>query len=223
MTNKKINCQMFKTGYIDESGDSGKLGSKCLDERKKISKIMKKTREQLNRLGGEIKFFGFPDKKILLKTIEEFAKLKFQIRFITIYKDNKNIDSSEKMRIIFDLLGETFNLCEMPHKIIADKDYFKNKKIAYLAVKDYEETIYEGGVKGQTYKIYVMEEERINKEDFNLTVSIKHENSKENLGLQVADLISGAIFQEMEYGNKDYTDSIRKFNELKGRVIKPKE
>ena len=49
--NKKFKCDIFKTGYLDESGDDGVKGSKwfimtyiCTNEGKKISKIiMKKT------------------------------------------------------------------------------------------------------------------------------------------------------------------------------------
>jgi len=96
----------FKTGYIDESGDPGKSGSNCLvltyvslDERKKVSKIIKRTKIALqrtkkgqiwlNRNGGEIKFNSFPDQNILLKTLEELAKLKLEIMFRAFKKDGK--------------------------------------------------------------------------------------------------------------------------------------
>ena len=147
---KKIIFDRFKTGYLDESGDSGKNGSKCLvltyictDERKKISKVLKEIKKQLrrtkkgerwlNRLGGEIKFHGFPEEHIRLKILEEIAKFGFEVRFVAIYKDNENIHESEKVMILFNLLAESFvNNQSMPHKIIADKDYFKNKKLLFL-------------------------------------------------------------------------------------------
>ena len=238
---KRFDGDRFKTGYIDESGDSGKEGSKCLvltcvclDETKKASRIIKKAKEQLrriksgerwlNRLGGEIKFYGFPDKIILLKTIEELAKLKFPIQFVVIYKDGNNINPPVKVQILCDLIGQIFKLDEMPYKIIADKDYFDNRKIAYLVVQDYEELNSEEGVKGYKCKIYLADENVIKKSDnVNMLISIKHENSKNNLGLQVADLISRAIFKEAENNNKEYTDVIRKYNNIKGRIIKLKE
>lgn len=237
---KRFGGDRFKTGYIDESGDSGK-GSKCLvltyiclNETKKASKIIKKAKEQLrrtkkgerwlNRLGGEIKFYGFPDKSILIKTIEELAKLKFSIQFVAIYKEGIKINPSIKIQILYELIGQTFNLNEMPHKIIADKDYFDNKKVAYFVVQDYNEISTEGSAKGYSFKFYVADESIIKDSDkLNMLISIKHENSKHNTSLQVADLISGAIFQEMEKGNREYTDIIRKYNKLQGRIIKLKE
>ena len=102
--NKSFNCDRFKTGYLDESGDTGEKGSKslvltyiCTDEGKKLSKILKKAKEQLkrtkkgerwlNRLGGEIKFAGFPDELIRLKLLEDLSKINLNIRFIAIKKD----------------------------------------------------------------------------------------------------------------------------------------
>lgn len=237
---KHFDGDRFKTGYIDESGDSGR-GSKCLvltyvclDETKKASKILKKAKSELkrtkkgerwlNRLGGEVKFYGFPDKHILLKTIEELAKLKFSIQFVTIYKDGKGVNPAIKIQILYDLIGQIFNFDEIPHKIIADKDYFDSKKVAYLVVQDYEELNSEGGVRGYKCKIYVADESvRKDKDNLNMLISISHENSKNNVGLQIADLISGCIFQEMEKDNKEYTNILRKHNEIQGRVIKLKE
>ena len=240
---KRFDGNRFKVGYIDESGDSGRSngGSKalvltyiCLDETKKVNKIIKKTKEQLrrtkkgqrwlNRLGGEVKFYGCPDKKILIKTIEELVKLKFPIQYVSIYKDGRSINSAVKIQILYDLIAQTFNFDKMPHKIIVDKDYFNNKKIAYLAVQDYEEIDSEEGPKGYKCKIYVADESIKKESDkLNMLISIKHENSKDNLGLQVADLISGAIFQEIENNNKNYTDIIRKHTKMEGRVIRLRE
>ncbi|MFH1711208.1 MAG: DUF3800 domain-containing protein [Nanoarchaeota archaeon] len=239
MNNKKFECQIFKTGYLDESGDTGKDGSKCLvltyictDEGKKIAKILKRAKEALrrtkkgerwlNRHGGEIKFAGFPEEDIRQKTIEELAQLKFPIRFITIYKDGGEIPANEKETILYDLLVESLvkNEC-MPHKIIADKDYFKNKKVAYLAVKNYEEFVYPEKEKKFSYEVLLIEQDEKDKlNDSNLVISIKHENSKNVAELQAVDLISGAIFQEMENGDKTYTDLIKKYNKILGAIKK---
>ncbi len=233
----KISTNRFNIGYIDESGDSGKGGSKCLvltyislDERKRAYKILKKAKDMLrrtkkgerwlNRNGGELKFYGFPDKRVLLKTLEEIAKLKLPIQFVIIYKDGININPAIKIQILYDLIGQTFNLNEMPHKIIVDRDYFNNKKIAYIIVQDYEEII-DGTFKSYKYKFYLADNNMIkNSDKVNMLIAIKHENSKNNVGLQVADLISGAIFQEAEKNTKEYTETIRKHTKLQGRIIK---
>lgn len=241
INNKNFNCDRFKTGYLDESGDSGARGSKCLiltyicvDEGKKLSKILKKVKEQLrrttkgerwlNRLGGEIKFAGFPDEKIRLKLLEDLSKINLNIRFIAIKKEGKKIYEKEKEKILFDLLTESFlnNKC-LPSKIIADKDYFKNKKISCLAVKNYEETVYEEGKsKKMSYEVCITEEGE-NISDCDLVIPIRHENSKLKTELQIVDLVSGAIFQEIENDDKTYTDILRKNIELNGLIKKPTE
>ena len=233
---KKFNCDLFKTGYLDESGDDGKKGSKwfimayiCTKDGKKISKILKKTKEQLrrtkkgerwlNRFGGEIKFAGFPEERLRLKLLEDLSKIGFETRFIAIKKDGKNIPESEKAQILFNLLSESFlNHQCMPSKIIADKDYFRNKKICSLAVKNYEEEIYEDG-KGSkaSYEVFLLENGG-EKENCNLTIKIRHENSKHHSELQAVDLISGALFQEFEKNDKTYTDILRKNLKIKGSI-----
>jgi hypothetical protein len=227
MENKrKFNCNLFKTGYLDESGDDGKKGSKwfimayiCTKGGKKISKILKKAKEQLrrtkkgerwlNRLGGEIKFAGFPEERLRLKLLKDLSKVGFETRFIAIKKDGKNIPESEKEYILFDF--------------IADKDYFKNKKICSLAVKNYVEEIYEDGKgKKMSYQIFLLENEE-EKENCNLIIKIRHENSKNHPELQAVDLISGALFQEFENNDKTYTDILRKNLKIKGLIKKIKE
>ena len=238
--NKKFKCDIFKTGYLDESGDDGVKGSKwfimtyiCTNEGKKISKILKKIKEQLkrtkkgerwlNHLGGEIKFAGFPEERLRLKLLEDLSKIGFETRFIAIKKDGKNIPESEKSQILFNLLAESFvNHQCMPSKIIADKDYFKNKKICSLAVKNYEEEVYEDG-KGSraSYEVFLLETEE-EKENCDLTIKIKHENSKHHPELQAVDLISGSLFQQFENNNKTYVDVLGKNFKLKGLVRKIK-
>jgi len=239
--NKNFNLYKFKTGYLDESGDSGETGSNCLvltyictDNGKKIFKIFKKAKEQLrrikkgerwlNRLGGEIKFAGFPEERIRLKLLENLSKLDLNIRFIAIKKEGKKISESEKEKILFDLLAESFvNHQYLPSKIIADKDYFKNKKISSLVVKNYEEIPYnEEKSKKMSYEVYLTEEGQ-DLSDCNLIIPIKHENSKLKVELQAVDLISGAIFQEVENDDKTYTNILRKYAKLNGIIKKPTE
>lgn len=241
-TKTSILCDRLKTGYVDESGDPGTKGSNCLvltyiclDERKKLSKLFKKTKEALmrtkkgqiwlNRNGGEIKFNSFPDQHVLLKTLEELAKLKLEIMFRAFKKEGKTIHPLEKNRLLHDLLLESSaNRTQLPKKIIVDKDYFQNKKIACLAVWGYvEETYPDGKGTNMAYQFGLIDEEEYNKDPshFDLVISIKHENSKNNLGLQAADLVCGAIFQEIEHGDTTYTDLIKKYTSIRGGIIKP--
>jgi len=238
--NNKFNYDMFKTGYLDESGDDGKRGSKCFvmtyictNEGKKIFKVLKKAKEQLrrtkkgerwlNRFGGEIKFAGFPEERVRLKLLEELSKLNIEARFIAIEKDGSNIPESEKSQILFNLLAESFvNHTKMPSKIIADKDYFKNRKICFLAVKNYIEETYKGGGSNASFEVFLLDDEK-EKDSCDFIIRITHENSKHHPELQVADLISGAVFQEVENNDKTYTDILKKYLKLNGIIKKLKE
>ena len=235
-----IDYDRFKTGYLDESGDDGKKGSKWFvmtymstNEGKKISKILEKTRKQLkrtkkgerwlNRLGGEIKFYGFPDENLRIKLLEDLSKLDIEVRFIAISKDGKNIPEQEKSQILFDLIAECLvNNQKVPVKIIADKDYFRNKKVCFLAVKNYEEKLYEDGESRISCEVFLLDNEQ-ERDSCDFTISIRHENSKRHAELQATDLISGSIFQEFENNDKTYTDILRRNLKLKGIIKELKE
>jgi len=235
----RLDCDRFKTGYLDESGDDGKKGSKwfvmtyiCTNEGKKISKILKKIKEQLrrtkkgerwlNRLSGEIKFASFPEERLRLKLLEALSKLDIDARFIAIEKDGSNIPESEKSQILFNLLAESFdNHTKMPSKIIADKDYFKNRKICFLAVKNYIEETYKDEGSRASFEIFLLDDEK-EKDSCDFIIRITHDNSKYHPELQVADLISGSIFQEVENNDKTYTDILRKNLKLNGVIKKLK-
>src|SRR3989344_5477686 len=121
--------------------------------------------------------------------------------------------------------GQKNNLEEqkkMPSKIIADKVYFRNKKICYLAVKNYEEKKYGDGGLDTAFEVFLLDDEK-EKDNCDFVINIRHENSKNHPELQVADLISGAIFQELENGDKTYTDILRKNFKLNGTIKKLKE
>lgn len=231
----------FKTGYLDESGDSGKKGSKslvltymCTDDNKKIAKIIKKAREGLKRTKrglrwlnkhGEIKFSGFPDEHLRQKTIESLSKLDIQIKFIAIEKKNNVIHPTEKIDILKELIVANVRDGEsIPHKIIADKDYFYNKKIAYFIIRDFKEREYKSK-DGKTrtkfaYKLELIEKDIFKEDDnYDIIVKIKHENSRQNTELQALDLISGSIFQEIENKDKTYTNILKKHNKnIKGFI-----
>lgn len=196
-----LDYHKFKTGYLDESGDSGKRGSKCLvltymctDDSKKIAKIIKKAREGLMRSKkglrwlnkhGEIKFSGFPDEHLKQKIIEMLSKLDIQIKFIAIVKNNNVIHSVEKIGILKELISDSIKRGEsIPHKIIADKDYFDNKKIAYFIVRDFKEEKYKDGKAKSKFSLELIEKDNLKEdEDYEVVVKIKHENSRQNVEL----------------------------------------
>lgn len=240
MNKNKFICDRFRTGYLDESGNNGGKGSEyliltyvCVRENKKIAKILKKAKEQLKRTkkgskwleknGGEIKFYGFPEDHVLRKVLEELSKLDIIIRYIAIKKNGKNFNPSEKADVLTELISSHLASDEcIPSKIVADRDYFDDKKIAYFLLRNYEEKVH-NGENGQEKEVrcelFLIERYDLEKfKDNELVVSIRHENSRGNLNLQATDLISGAIFQEFEKGNKTYAEILRKNIKMKGIV-----
>lgn len=230
----KLSCNRFKTGYLDESGDNGKNGSKflvltyvCTNENKKIAKIIKDTCKQLKRTkkgkkwlqktGGELKFYGFPDKGLLVKTLAKLSNLDLTIKFISIKKNGKDIKPEEKLEIVIDLLG--FKIIEnedLPYKIVADKDYFYDKKIAYFIVNKYEETesVNGNGEKVKELALSFAFVDRYNLNKYNkeneCLISINQENSRKNVNLQACDLVCGAIARSVEKGDGEYMEILGK-------------
>jgi len=234
-----LKCDKFQTGYFDESGDNGKRGSKwlvltyvCTKDNKGIAKIIKKCRKQLIRdkkgerwfnRHNEIKFSGFPNQPLLKKTLEKLSKLKIQIRFISIEKKGHKVNPEEKKEIIPRLIvGNIVGGECMPSKVIADKDYFDNKKIAHFGIKKFKEEEYDGEdgkkQKKASFEINFIEKENLkDKSGYHLIVKINHENSRQNVSLQATDLISGAIFQEIENNDPTYLQILKKNNkDIKG-------
>ncbi len=236
----RINCHKFKTGYLDESGENGKNGSKnlvltyiCTADNKKIAKILKKTKEQLRRTkkgerwlirtGGELKFYGFPDDRLLRKTLDELSKLDMVIKFIAIKKNGKDINPLEKVEILESLvLFKVSNNEDIPHKIIADRDYFHNKKIAYFIINNYKEAEFErddGKVEIEVnYSGLLVERSDLKKyKDEELIISIRQEDSRKNVNLQACDLICGAIARKVECGDSEYFEIVAKNNNFMGK------
>jgi len=243
----KFNCHRFKTGYLDESGENGKNGSKylvltylCTKENKKISKILKKAKEQLRRTkkgyrwlhkrGGELKFYGFPDDSVLRKVLGELSKLDLNVKYIVIKKNGLNFNPSEKANILPELVVSSIkNNQDIPHKIVADRDYFDDKKIAYFLLRNYEEKIINGEEKSKIKKVAMKWDmhliEKYDLKDFednDLVVSINHENSRQNLGLQAVDLICGAIACNFEKEDSDYLNLLKSNLKIEGKLIELK-
>ncbi|HDL02463.1 MAG TPA: DUF3800 domain-containing protein [Candidatus Pacearchaeota archaeon] len=222
-----------KVGYLDESGDNGKYGTKylvltyiCTNEGKRISKIIKKCKKELLKTSsgknwlrknkGEIKFAKFPDKEIRKKLIGDLSKLDIEISCIVIDKNKSKIFYEEKKHIIFSIVEDhARNEHKFRYRIILDNDFLKIKKTNYVFLRNYEnnnlgEIDISSGIIFSEYK-------DIDEENY---IRINEENSKLNYCLQATDLICGSIFREYEFKDKSCTDIIRQNNEIHTKLKK---
>jgi len=220
----------FDTAYLDESGDNGAKGSKylimalwCVSENKRISKIIRDTKQQLLRKsigakwlakkGGEIKYSNFPDKRLLKKMLGELSELESSIYYVALEKKGKNVDNSEKELILRELFWHKIFFGNMPKKIIADKQYFKNRKVAYCLLK--ELTLTEKEIKTKKYLLKLVEKEeyeKLKRDEWEHIIKIEHHNSQLNEHLQALDILTGAIFYFYENKDPILIDIIRKGN-----------
>ena len=102
--------------YLDESGDLGSQGSKhliltlmCTRKKKEISKIIREAKKRLldhNKTArwlsrrGEIKFYSFPDKDLLKRTLKKLADVEMNIYFVIFEKDGTTINVDVKQTIL---------------------------------------------------------------------------------------------------------------------------
>ena len=216
--------------FLDESGDPGAKGTNhlvlclvCTRRKKDIVKVIvnaKKrmldknmTRKWLNSHGGEIKFHTFPDHNLLRTMLRHLSKIDMWVYYISFDKQRKTVDREHKKLILTQLLKHSIEKSanELPSKIVADMNFFNDKKINRFIQIDFLER------KGETKKTfdpihYYFEE--IDEEEYQLIkdnpsfkfVSIEHLNSRVSEELQAVDLIVGSIFQKLEHSNEKYYD-----------------
>jgi len=216
----------MKFAFLDESGDPGVKGSNnlvltlmCTSQKKKINKIVRitkqrllqksKTAKWLSRHGGEIKFYGFPDKHLLRKTLTKLAQLDLKIYSMAFKKDGIPVDQKIKPNIVSDLFRIVFDdpKKEKFQKIIADLDFFNNEKTnRFLLLECSSKRIEFSHIDESTFNTIK------NKAD-KFILEIEHRNSRITEELQALDLISGAIFLNEEHDNSEY------FNIIKTRII----
>ncbi|MEA3229541.1 MAG: DUF3800 domain-containing protein, partial [archaeon] len=131
--------------FLDESGDLGKnskylvLTLVCTRKIKEITKIVRKTKQKLleknkcakwlNQHGGEIKFYGFPDKNILKKLLNDLSETKMHVYFLCIKKGGV-INQNIKYTILGELFQHSIENSDkiFPEKIIADLNFFNKHK-----------------------------------------------------------------------------------------------
>lgn len=242
-----MECDLFKFAYIDESGDNGAKGSKyliltlmCTLRKKQIIRVIRNTKQillrknrtarWLNKMGGEIKYSGFPDRTLLLNTLKRLAEIDSEIYFLAIEKEGYSVKKETKMFILKELVEHSLESNHLPHKIIADKEYFENKKLAYFVVVEEQEVTIEDKenqkkIKGKKIILQLLDEEEYKnrKEKPLLTIKIEHQNSKMNEELQALDLISGAIFSRFGKNDNTYFNALEnKKLKIKGKILKKK-
>ncbi|MDP1695041.1 MAG: DUF3800 domain-containing protein [Candidatus Woesearchaeota archaeon] len=223
--------------YLDESGDLGARGSKklvlclvCTSERKKINKIIRKTKQRLlekkkttdwlNRK-AEIKFYSFPDKPLLIRTLEALAKIDLKIYYLCFHKNSINFDKKLKQNILGQLFWHIFQKPskEKPESVISDLD-FLGKKPSYFALLDYKQGeielqgtdgIKRKGVRDEAVFTEIKKEEyeQFKQDKGSLVIKIEPKNSRLTEELQAVDLICGAIYQYFENNNSLYFNIIK--------------
>src|SRR3989338_8385615 len=183
--------------YFDESGDSGAKGSKnlvmvvlCTRKKDEIDKIIRKAKQRLldksktskwlNKKGGEIKWNGFPDKVLLVKTLKELSQLEMSIYYIAIKKDDKGLTYQDKNTAV----GSLF------YHIKTEKT--KKQKSIVMHFHQVDE-----------------EDAEKQKQAGDNVIQINHVNSTYYNELQALDLICGSIFYFVENGKDEYIKILR--------------
>ena len=235
--------------YLDESGDLGGKGSKylvltllCTHRKQDIIKVIRETKQRLlsnnkcsrwlSRHGGEIKFYGFPDKTLLKHTLKKPSNIEMNVYFMCFRKDGKNVGKEIKVSIVSDLFEYIFEHSDKKRidKVIADIDFFNKEKSNHFLLQEYnicpaelegQEDKKKGACKTECKFILLDPEtyESLKKEQDKMIITIEHQNSKLHEELQAIDLISGTIFMRYENENKEYITLLEKTKiNLKGEI-----
>ncbi|MDI6737162.1 MAG: DUF3800 domain-containing protein [Nanoarchaeota archaeon] len=221
--------------YLDESGDLGGKGSKylvltllCTHKKQDIIKIIREAKQRLlgnnkcarwlNKHGGEIKFYSFPDKTLLKHTLKKLANIEMNVYFMCFKKEGNNIGKEVKPLIVSDLFEYIFECSDRKKidKVIADIDFFNKEKTNHFLLQEYKVCPAEfknndEDIKDRTCKReckFILLDSKAyedNKKDPNkMLITIEHHNSKLHEELQAIDLISGSIFMFYENENREY-------------------
>ena len=188
--------------FIDESGDLGtkKSSSKYfvivgikVDDVKKLDRAVNKVRKETkkNRISSnEIKGSNLP-KDVKIKILQKLDNFDYEVFIIVFekiyrYKVNDGYDNNKLYDILASELAKLINI-NNSSTIFIDKS--KNKDIEIINFnKKFIKNLHK-------YKKF--------------PVRINHVNSMNYKGLQIADLIAWATFQNFEYGNCEFMDLIK--------------
>lgn len=184
--------------FIDESGDLGtkKLSSRYfvmaaikVDDPKKLDRIITKTKKSLRKkiITNEIKGSKLP-KEIKFALFNRLDNIDYEVFIIIFekiyrYKVPSGYDNKKLYDILSAELAKTINIVG-PTEIYIDKS--KNKPFEII---DFNKMFLENLNNCKNYPIKLI-----------------HANSMNFKGLQIADLISWAIFQSVEKNNSEFID-----------------
>ncbi len=224
--------------YLDESGNLGAAGSKnlvltlmCTRKKKEISKIIRDAKKRLldhNKTSrwlsrrGEIKFYSFPDKELLKRTLKKLADIEMNIYFVVFEKNGTIINADVKQTILAHLFRHIMKKPEKRiKKVTADLNFFNREKVNRFILRNY--TLKPVRLKNDLGVEFDAESgeitfSKLNNEEFekvkddpsSTIIEIEHHNSRLSDELQALDLISGSIFAFSEHGNQEYIDIISK-------------
>lgn len=227
---------------MDESGDRGAKGSKylvttllCTSECQKIIKIIRNAKQALlmnnkcakwlNRNGGEIKFYGFPDEVLLRRIMKQLSELDIKIYSLVFEKD-KDVDDISKIFLLNQLFWHIFNLSEgkVPQRIFADSAFYGREKIRRFLLHKYmssSEVVKDAdgqprNEQREEIQFSIIDDDTYVKikNDKNMIITMEQYNSRLKEELQALDLIGGSIFHKYERGD-DFL-----FNTIKSKIIR---
>jgi len=185
----------MKYVYIDESGDLGSkksssnyfvLAGIMVDKPKKLDNLIKNTYRKYKKIHkmNEIKGTTTPSdvKKDIIKRLN---KIDYQTFIAVFNKQNMyKIDYNHNINVLYDILAsELAKLIPVEDRTTIFIDKTKNKN--------------------QINNFNKLFESKLNNVK-NYPVEIKHVNSVNYKGLQIADLISWSSFQAAEHGNPEF-------------------
>lgn len=235
--------------YLDESGDTGANGSKylvtCLmitRKNKTITQLVRKAKRKLlrsskgskwlNKMGGEIKYYGFPDNSVLTWLLSELMNIEIDV-YIHIYKkDGKKMFLDYKTFILRELFAHIHQNSKgiPPTKVIADYDFFNREKINRFLLHEFTQIIEPSTDGSKTTNKCVFDKIspeaylKLPEEKKRDIIEIQHQDSKFSECLQALDIITGAIARDSEKAPelpKGPPRIFKKSNKLriKGRII----
>ncbi|MBQ9161287.1 MAG: DUF3800 domain-containing protein [Methanobrevibacter sp.] len=188
--------------YIDESGDLGDkyssskyfvIGAIIVDNPKNLNRIIKEARKKYNNIiGRDLEIKGTKtNRQIIKKILGKLDNIDYDV--FVIYLDKKNvydIPNFYNHNVLYDVLASKLaeNIkIDSPTTVIVDKSKNKQEEIINFNER------------------FILGLDNNN----NHSININHVNSINYKGLQIADLVSWAVFQNLEHGNSEFMELIK--------------
>lgn len=187
-------CAIMNYIYIDESGDLGNdsnyliMGAIITDDKDKLDRIIKKARRNYKRkLGNSTEIKGTKTRRnIKKKILKELNKIDYQLVIIVFEKKHKyKINYHHNNNLLYNIIASKLApKLPITNKTSIIKDKSKNKEKDQREFND----LFLNNLNNPK----------------NHPVTIKHEDSKREKGLQIADLLSWSAYQSIEHENDEF-------------------